>query len=95
MPKLANRGTIHGNAAWLEADQFLAPGGFVLHGSDTEHLEFVDPTGMVWRDGLCFPAVAAARHIAEGRMEAPEHPLDRSIAIMETIDAARTALGAV
>jgi predicted dehydrogenase len=92
--KLANRGTIHGSEAWLEANQFLAPGGFVLHASDTEQLEFVDPTGMVWRDGLCFQAVAAARHIAEGRTEAPEHPLDRSIAIMETIDAARTALGA-
>lgn len=92
--KLANRGTIHGREGWLEADQFLAPGGFVLHSLGSDQLEFTDPTGMVWRDGLCFPAVAAARHIADGRTEAPEHTLDRSIAIMETIDAARAALGA-
>jgi predicted dehydrogenase len=92
--RFANRAGIHGDAAWLEADLFHAPGGFVLHGSETERLEFVDPTGMVGRDGLCFAPVAAARHIAEGRTEAPEHPLDRSIAVLETIDAARAAIHA-
>ena len=90
--KFTNRASIHGNAAWLEADRFQAPGGFVLHDSDTERLEFVDPTGMVRRDGLCFAPVAAAHHIAEGRTESPEHPLDRSIAVMETIDAARSSM---
>lgn len=92
--KLSNRGTIHGTEAWLEAYTFLSPGGFVLHASDTSHLEWTDPTDMVWRDGLCYPAAAVARHVAEGRTEAPEHPLDRSIEIMETIDAARSALAA-
>ncbi len=32
---------------------------------------------------------AVARHIAEGLTESPLHPLARSIALLETIDAAR------
>ncbi|MFY0582724.1 hypothetical protein ACN28S_58110 [Cystobacter fuscus] len=45
--------------------------------------------------GLAYQATAAARHIAEGLTESPLHPLARSIAVLETIDAARRQVGYV
>ncbi len=87
------RAFITGSEAHVELPpMFIAPGGFTLHrGSDV--LEFVDETGFQWRDGLCYQATAVAQHVADGRTEAPEHPLQTTIEQLETIDAARAAVG--
>jgi predicted dehydrogenase len=86
------QGVIAGSDAHIEVPMFISPGGFTLHaGSDV--LEFVDETGFQWRDGLCWQSTAVAQHIADGRTEAPEHPLQTSVEQLETIDAARTAVG--
>lgn len=90
---LDNRGTINGSRGAIHVPEFLAPGGFHVHGPDGAELEYTDPSGLRWRDGLCFQAAAVARHVAEGRTEAPEHPLERSIAIMDALVAAQTAIG--
>lgn len=71
---------------------FIAPGGFTLSGPQGA-LEFLDTSGLTWREGLCWQAPAVAQHIADGLTEAPEHTLDRSISQLVTIDAARAALG--
>ncbi|MEV4737361.1 MULTISPECIES: Gfo/Idh/MocA family protein [unclassified Microbacterium] len=89
---LDNTGVIAGTEGLLTSAHFLAPGGFVLS-TGGRTLEYEDPSGLVWRDGLCWQAAAIAGHIADGRTEAPEHPLAASIAVMETLDAARAALG--
>ncbi len=44
-------------------------------------------------DGLAFQAAALARYVAEGRTESPLQPLDETIAILETADAIRAAIG--
>ncbi len=91
-PELDNRGAIYGTDARIIAERFLALAGITLHGPDGASLVYADPTGWTWREGLCWQAAAVAKHIADGLTEAPEHPLERSIAVMETIDAARAAL---
>jgi predicted dehydrogenase len=72
--------------------QFLAPSGLTLSSADTV-LEWKDESGLRWNEGLCYEATAVAQHIADGRTEAPEHPLDTTIAILGTIDEARAQLG--
>ncbi len=86
-------GTINGTDARLSCPTFLSPGGFTLHGRDGASLEYIDPSGLQWREALCVSAAAVADHVANGLTEAPEHTLDRSIAMMESIDAAQTAIG--
>ena len=86
---------IAGTAARIEVEpNFIAAGGFTLHGADGVRLD--------WRDnhefsqfsgGLVWQAAAVAKHISDGRTEAPEHPLSTTIAVLETIDDARTQLG--
>ena len=90
-----NGAVIAGTRARIEVDPlFITPRGFSLIGGEGERLDFVDDFEYQWwRDGLVYQAVAIAQHIAEGRTEASEHPLDRSIAQLETIDEARTQLG--
>jgi len=44
-------------------------------------------------DGLAFQAAALARYVTEGRTESPLQPLDETIAVLETADAVRAALG--
>jgi predicted dehydrogenase len=90
-----NGAVIGGSEARIEIEpRFVEPRGFSLIGRENERLDFVDAYDYGWwRDGLVYQAVAVAQHIADGRTEAPEHPLDRTIAMLETIDAARTQLG--
>jgi predicted dehydrogenase len=90
-----NDAVIAGRSARIEIEPlFLEPRGFSLIGRDGQRLDFVDTYDYQWwRDGLAYQAVAVAQHIADGRTEAPEHPLDRTIAMLETIDDARTQLG--
>jgi predicted dehydrogenase len=85
---------IAGSLARLHVDSpFMAPSGFhLVNGGD--ELSWRDETGFQWRDGLCYQATAVAAHIAAGRTEAPEHPLDTSIRVLRIIDEARRQLGA-
>ncbi|WP_167052387.1 Gfo/Idh/MocA family oxidoreductase [Salinibacterium sp. ZJ77] len=78
----------------ISVEPFMAQGGFRIErpGGGAAHWE--DETGLRWRDGLCFQATAVASHIAEGRLEAPEHPLQTSIEVLAVIDEARRQLGA-
>lgn len=89
------RATVSGNLASLDVDApFVAPGGFTVYrdGSDVP-LRWNDPTALRWRDGLVWQATAVAKHIADGLTESPLHPLDTSIAVLETVDQARRQLG--
>ncbi|EAR26090.1 GFO/IDH/MOCA family oxidoreductase [marine actinobacterium PHSC20C1] len=67
---------------------FYAPNGFAFV-RDEERTEFTDATGLRGREGLAFQTTAIAQHIVDGRTEAPEHPLDVSVAILETLDTLR------
>jgi predicted dehydrogenase len=67
---------------------FYAPNGFAFVRGD-ERTEFTDGTGLRGREGLAFQTTAIAQHIAEGRTEAPEHPLDVSVQILATLDTLR------
>jgi predicted dehydrogenase len=89
------RATVSGSLASVDIDApFVAPGGFTLYRDGTdEPLRWDDPTTLRWRDGLVWQATAAAQHVADGLTESPLHPLDTSIAVLETIDEARRQLG--
>lgn len=82
------------NGLKLEVEPFVGPGGFRLGRLDGGNAYWEDETGMRWRDGLAYQATAVARHVAEGRLEAPEHPLDATLDILASIDEARRQLGA-
>lgn len=72
---------------------FYAPNGFSFV-RDDNRTEFRDGTGLRGREGLAFQATAIAQHVADGRTEAPEHPLAVSIEILGTIDALRAQIEA-
>jgi predicted dehydrogenase len=55
--------------------------------------EWRDTSGRVGRQGLCYQAAALARYVAEGRLESPLHPNAEAVAVLETLDEARHALG--
>ncbi|GAA1211832.1 Gfo/Idh/MocA family oxidoreductase [Rhodoglobus aureus] len=85
---------ISGTRARVEVrTPFYAPNGFAFV-RDDERTEFTDGTGLRGREGLAFQATAIAQHIAGGRTEAPEHPLDVSVAILETLDSLRAQVEA-
>ncbi|MET4783013.1 Gfo/Idh/MocA family oxidoreductase [Glaciihabitans sp. UYNi722] len=88
------RATVSGSLASLDVDApFVAPGGFTVYRDGTDDpLRWDDPTSLRWRDGLVWQATAAAQHVADGLTESPLHPLDTSIAVLETIDEARRQL---
>jgi predicted dehydrogenase len=95
----------HGRTAWRASvvgalgrievtSPFWAASGLTLLGADGRVLDaWEDPYGRPFRQGLCYEAAAAARAIAEGRTEHPDHPSARAIAVLETLDAARHELG--
>ena len=89
------RATVSGSLASLDIDApFVAPGGFTVYRDGTdEPLRWDDPTELRWRDGLVWQATAVAKHVADGLTESPLHPLDTSVAVLETIDEARRQLG--
>ncbi|MGV8912150.1 MAG: Gfo/Idh/MocA family protein [Rhodoglobus sp.] len=72
---------------------FYAPHGFAFVRDDVR-TKFTDGTGLRGREGLAFQTTAIAKHIADGRTEAPEHPLDTSIEILETLDVLRAQVEA-
>ncbi|WNG13401.1 Gfo/Idh/MocA family protein [Cystobacter fuscus] len=92
-----NEAAISGTLARLQVEsRFIAPGGFTLSSPHGEkRLRWSDSSALSGSGGLAYQATAAARHIAEGLTESPLHPLARSIAVLETIDAARRQVGYV
>ena len=94
MASTPNVAAVTGERARIEIDRpFWEPGGFRLVQGTDERL-FTDPSTLRYRDGLAYQATAVAAHIAEGRTEAPEHPLERSLELLRIIDDARAQLGA-
>lgn len=89
---------IGGTEATLRFDEpFYQPHGFTISRSRMQgggSIRWEDQTGIGVPDGLCYQAAALARYVAEGRTDSPLLGLDESIAIMETLDAARHQLGA-
>ncbi|MBH0110143.1 Gfo/Idh/MocA family oxidoreductase [Salinibacterium sp. NG22] len=86
---------INGTRARVEVrTPFYAPNGFAVV-RDDERTEFTDGTGLRGREGLSFQTTAIAQHIADGRTEAPEHPLDVSLEILETLDTMRAQIEAM
>jgi len=73
---------------------FCAPGGFRVVDADGNDVRWDDPSYLRWRDGLCYQATAVAAHVAAGRTEAPEHPLEASLAVMRVLEESRRQLGA-
>ncbi|MCY1043883.1 Gfo/Idh/MocA family oxidoreductase [Corallococcus sp. bb12-1] len=86
---------IAGTHARLQIDsRFFTPGGFTLKAARSDQrLRWTDPSGIHGSEGLAYQAAAVARHIAEGLTESPMHTLAHSIAVLETIDAARGQMG--
>lgn len=84
---------IDGEDARVEIDApFCIPGGFRLV-SPRGELRYTDPEPLGWHGGLAYQVAAVAAHVAAGRLEAPEHPLDASLSVLHTIDEARRQLG--
>ncbi|MET0401799.1 MAG: Gfo/Idh/MocA family oxidoreductase [Cystobacter sp.] len=87
--------SISGTQARVQVESsFHMPGGFTLFAQGSEErLHWTDASGVRGGEGLAYQAVAVARDIAEGRTGSALHPLSRSIAVLETIDAARRQVG--
>jgi len=90
-----NEASVSGSLARLQVDaRFIAPGGFTLSSPASEaRLRWSDPSGLRGSEALAYQATAVAQHIADGLTESPLHPLDRAVAVLETIDAARRQVG--
>lgn len=68
-----------------------APGNLSVFDAKNQPVaEFVDESRIVTApEGLCRQAVWAARHVADGLIESPYHPLSTSIGVLRIIDEAR------
>ena len=81
--------TISGTRARAEVwSPFLMPDGFDFV-TAAEHSTWPGDSGLRLREVLCWQAVAAAQHVADGLIESPIHSLDDSIAIMGILDSLR------
>jgi len=87
--------SVSGSAGRIDIDSpWWASSGLTLLDADGAVQDrWVDPFGRPLRQGLCYQAAAAATAIAEGRTGCEEHPADRAVEVLETLDAARHALG--
>ena len=102
MASTPNLAAVSGEWARVGVDRpFWEPGGFTLSaatagsgGTAQEPLRYTDPSTLRYREGLAYQATAVAAHIAEGRIEAPEHPPVRTLELLRIIDAARAQVGA-
>ena len=65
----------------------------VAPGKGDVRLPFIDDSGLQFRDGLAWEAVAVAQHIAGGLTDSPLHPFEFAIEVMETMDEVRQQVG--
>jgi predicted dehydrogenase len=86
--------SVTGSVARIDWDARMPqPGGFTLVDTATrESLRFDDTTGIQMQHGMCRQAVWMARHVADGLLQAPGHPLSASIDVLAIIDSARAQL---
>ncbi|MBX3100620.1 MAG: Gfo/Idh/MocA family oxidoreductase [Salinibacterium sp.] len=88
--------TINGTLGRVEfPGPFMGPSSFRVTTADREVIDWVEPTGFKWGEGLCYQAVAMAQYIADGLTEAPWHTLDDTLEIMAVLDSARRQLGSL
>lgn len=85
---------IGGTASIEYREPFFVASAFELVAGGDRH-RYADPNGIRGHEGLCYQATAVAAHIAEGRTDAPERPLDESIEVLALIDEARRRIGAI
>ena len=83
------------DARLLFPAKFLGPSDFHVIGRDGRRLDWTEPTGFGWGDGLAYQTAAVAQYVADGRTEAPRHTLDDTLAIMTVLQSARQQLGAL
>lgn len=88
------RAAVSGTRARVEIDPFFVfPSGFsVTRGEDV--VRFDDRSGLTYRQGMAWQAAAVARHVDDGLLESPLHPLQTTIEVMTIIDEARRRLAA-
>ena len=85
---------IAGDAGAIELPgPFYQPGDVVLRTwSDGEVFRFSEPA--IAHDGLHFEAAGVANAVAAGLIEAPQRPLDDTVAFLELMDSVRDRIGA-
>lgn len=85
------RAGISGTEAYLDLDpDWVFPSGFDLVAAGRgERARFADRSGLTRRQGMAWQTAAVARHVADGRTESPEHPLQESIEVLGVLDEAR------
>jgi predicted dehydrogenase len=90
------RASVSGSAGRIEINPWFAvPAGFelVAPGKGDVRIQFVNDTGLEFRDGLAWEAAAVAQHVADGLTDSPLHPFDFAIEVMETMDEVRRQVG--
>lgn len=86
---------ISGTSARIELDaNFVFPGGFTATDSAGRSGRFEDVSGLTHREGMAWQAVAVAKHVDDGLIESPLHPLQATIDVLHVIDEARRVLSA-
>jgi predicted dehydrogenase len=73
---------------------FFMPSALTVHSNDfgSEPLKWRDHTGLSLYDGLSYEAAALATYVTAGLVESPLHPLEEVVAVLETLDSARSQL---
>lgn len=87
--------TISGTLARVDLEEsFFNPTSFTLTTPEKVgvSMRWQEPTGMASYDGLSWQATALASYAAEGRVESPLHTHAETLAILQTIDEARSQL---
>lgn len=84
------------NGRVLIHSRHSAPGDLTVFDAKNQPVAaFVDRSGIVTGpEGLCRQAVWAARHVADGLIESPYHPMSTSIGVLRVIDEARAQVSA-
>ena len=73
---------------------FWMPGGLSLTRGD-QRGDWRDESPLRGHDGLAYEAAAFASYVSEGRTDSPLLPLAESVAVIRTLERARSALGSV
>lgn len=88
------RAAVSGTAGRVEIDPFFVfPSGFAVSRGD-DSARFDDRSGLTYRQGMAWQAAAVARHVDDGLLESPLHPLQSTIEVMTIVDDARRQLAA-
>jgi predicted dehydrogenase len=86
------RASVSGTNARIEVNPwFVVPAGFELvkPGKGDIRRQFLNDTPLKFREGLAWEAAAVARHVADGLLDSPLHPIDFAIEVLETMDEIR------